>query len=99
MAEQLGRRLAGCKSQTSPAACSWKNCFLKSFRHLLPKELGCCAGTLCPITGNLLGKLLGWFPDAGIKKKINFLERASTLPKPRLGSVKLWLSQLGEEQL
>lgn len=28
-----------------------------------------CLGTLFPVTRNLLGKQLGWFPDAGLKKK------------------------------
>lgn len=58
-----------------------------------------CLGTLFAVTRNLLGKQLGQFPDAGLKKKKNFLERESMLPKPCLSSVKAGLSQLGEEQL
>lgn len=34
-----------------------------------------CLGTLFAVTRNLLGKQLGQFPDAGLKKKKNFLER------------------------
>lgn len=52
-------------------------------------------GTLFPVARSLLGKQLGWFPDAGLKKSNNhFLERERALPKPHLGRVRLGLSWL-----
>lgn len=58
-----------------------------------------CLGTLFPVARSLLGKQLGWFPDAGLKKNNNnFLERESTAKTlPWQGKTRAVLA--GEEQL
>lgn len=55
---------------------------ITSFQRSRDAPSGCAAATLpghlFPVARNLLGKQLGWFPDAGLKKKkiISLRERA-----------------------